>query len=167
MDGMSIDDLKSDSGALNPIQFLQKHGDGFLLVFARAGERLRRDQVSTRVDENVTSSIQLRIFAVQSEFDWIDVGRTPNNDISIPDNTISKLHAWFKRESNGRFTLYDAGSRNGTRVDDQRVGERGRAEGILLAGSASIEFGSVRARFVTAEILQDFICTVTQQQRPT
>jgi pSer/pThr/pTyr-binding forkhead associated (FHA) protein len=166
VEGFAIKDLEADSGALRPLEFRQKHGDGFLMVFARSGEKAKRKQVATELGTQSTSSIDIRIFAVKSDFEWIDVGRTPNCDITIPDSTISKLHAWFRSDGSGGFTLFDAGSRNGTRVNDQPVEQRGNGNGTELTGNSSIEFGSVRARYVTASTLQDFVCSVTQQKKP-
>src|SRR3712207_3012192 len=46
----------------------------------------------------------------------ITVGRTGNNDVVLDDGTVSRFHAWFQRETDGRYTLTDAGSKNGSFV---------------------------------------------------
>ncbi len=45
----------------------------------------------------------------------ITVGRTANNDLVVPDASVSRLHAWFRLVGT-RIELSDAGSRNGTTV---------------------------------------------------
>jgi hypothetical protein len=54
----------------------------------------------------------------------ISVGRTRSVDISLPHAKVSKLHAYFVIQGAGaevRGTLTDAGSTNGTFVDDMRI----------------------------------------------
>ena len=45
--------------------------------------------------------------------DRITIGRTSNNDIAIPDHSISRLHAYL-RFHNNRWLVADAGSKNGS-----------------------------------------------------
>jgi hypothetical protein len=161
----AVPDLADDAGALRPLEFRQRHGDGFLLVFSRSSQRTERRRVDTVMDSNATAALDVRIHVLLSEFEWIDCGRTPNNDVVIDDATVSKLHAWMRLEG-GIYVLYDADSRNGTRVADRDAGKRGGGEGAKLRDNIGVELGSVRARFVSAMTLQGFICTVTQQEKP-
>jgi hypothetical protein len=50
--------------------------------------------------------------------DKITIGRTPNNDVVIPDDGISKFHAYIAASAS-RWRIVDAGSSNGTRVSDR------------------------------------------------
>ncbi len=52
--------------------------------------------------------------------DEITVGRDPNADILLDDSTVSRAHAIFRRV-NGAYSVFDAGSLNGTYVNRQRV----------------------------------------------
>lgn len=45
--------------------------------------------------------------------DRITIGRTSNNDVSIPDHSISRLHAYVKRAGT-TWVVADAGSKNGS-----------------------------------------------------
>jgi hypothetical protein len=45
--------------------------------------------------------------------DRITIGRTSNNDVSIPDHSISRLHAYVKLTGNV-WVVADAGSKNGS-----------------------------------------------------
>ncbi len=47
------------------------------------------------------------------------VGRTPNNDIALPDESVSKVQAFFQLGADGIWLLHDADSTNGTRVGEQ------------------------------------------------
>ena len=51
----------------------------------------------------------------------ISVGRARNNDIVLPDSSVSKLHAHFKLNKAKEVSVVDAGSRNGTRVNTRKV----------------------------------------------
>ena len=52
--------------------------------------------------------------------DEITVGRDPSSDILLDDSTVSRTHAVFRR-INGKYSVIDAGSLNGTYVNRQRV----------------------------------------------
>jgi len=72
-------------------------------------------------------SAVLPIRKIQSTFpDMITVGRTANNDIVVADVSVSRFHAFFAVLDEG-VALADAGSRNGTQVDGERLEPRGPA----------------------------------------
>lgn len=50
----------------------------------------------------------------------ITLGRAPNNDLVLPDQRVSKFHAYFRRVG-AQWMLNDANSMNGTWVDDAPV----------------------------------------------
>ena len=52
------------------------------------------------------------------------VGRRPFNTVMVADPAVSRIHAWIgRRAGDERFTLYDAGSRSGTILNNQPVRE--------------------------------------------
>ena len=62
------------------------------------------------------------------------VGRHPESDIFLNDVTVSRQHCRFVLEE-GRLTVEDSGSTNGTYVNDVRVDEaRLRAGDEVLVG---------------------------------
>jgi pSer/pThr/pTyr-binding forkhead associated (FHA) protein len=50
----------------------------------------------------------------------ITLGRTANNDLVVSDVQVSKFHAWFRIKGNV-VEVCDAGSRNGTYLNDVRI----------------------------------------------
>ncbi len=56
--------------------------------------------------------------------DMVTIGRVPNNDIVLAYPTVSKVHAYLRREGEG-WRLHDNRSRNGTFVARRRVAAGG------------------------------------------
>ncbi len=78
----------------------------------------------------------------------VKLGREPTNDLVIDDATLSRVHLVFERVAGG-WTVRDAGSRNGTRVDGEPVGQGA----VPLVPGSSIEAGAVRLSFHDAPSL--------------
>jgi FHA domain len=95
--------------------------------------------------------ILIAIRKVQSSFpSMITVGRTANNDLTIPDIEISKFHAYFRLVAGrpDRVELIDAGSRNGTWVGDHRLPPKGAPAQVVLGDT--VRFGSLAFTLVSA-----------------
>ena len=52
---------------------------------------------------------------------WALLGRDPDADIRIPDNTVSRVHAAIAWADGSGFVLGDLGSRNGVHVNGRRI----------------------------------------------
>jgi len=65
----------------------------------------------------------------------ITLGRAANNDLVVPDQRVSKFHAYLRRQGD-TWTLTDANSTNGTRVDGVPVPPH---QGVPLRSGAQIE----------------------------
>lgn len=70
----------------------------------------------------------------------MNIGRAANNDIVIPEQTVSNHHARITIE-NGSFFLTDLGSTNGTFVNGTRVDRK------LLKPGDIIKFGAANSKF--------------------
>lgn len=77
----------------------------------------------------------------------ITVGRTGNNDVVLDDGTVSRFHAWFQRETGGRFILTDAGSKNGSFVGGVRLTPRRPSP---ISDGTRLRFGQVDVTFYLA-----------------
>ena len=63
------------------------------------------------------------------ERDVTTVGRHPDRDIFLDDITVSRRHAEFVRSADGRYSVRDVGSLNGTYVNRERADEAALAHG--------------------------------------
>ncbi len=91
----------------------------------------------------------------------VTVGRTENNDIVIVDNSVSRFHAYFRRDdATGHWSITDADSKNGSRMAGRRL--EPRKETPLVDG-AEIKFGSVVVTFFLPNSFYEY---VRRQVRP-
>jgi pSer/pThr/pTyr-binding forkhead associated (FHA) protein len=66
------------------------------------------------------------------------VGRTQENDVTIPHPSISREHAQLKRQDNGSYILSDMGSSNGTIVRGKKI-----HKAVTVYHGDMIQFGQV------------------------
>jgi hypothetical protein len=72
----------------------------------------------------------------------ITVGRTSNSDLVIPDDSVSKLHAFFQRLGDSNvFGLTDAESTNGTFLNDVRL--TAHATPVAAPPGSRVRFGRI------------------------
>jgi hypothetical protein len=84
---------------------------------------------------------------------FISVGRVAKNDVVIDDGSLSRYHAFLRRGDNGEYSIQDAGSRNGTKVDDTPVPVRGSGEPVTLKSGSTVRIGGVSVSFLSAQDL--------------
>lgn len=74
----------------------------------------------------------------------VKLGRDASCDLVIDDATLSRVHLVFRHEAGGRWTVRDAGSRNGSRLDGRPLRDAARP----LAPGSVLEAGAVRLSFL-------------------
>lgn len=95
-------------------------------------------------------------------FPHLTVGRTRNHDVVIIDDTVSKFHASLRIEQ-GRLTVLDEGSRNGTTVDAKPVPARGAGSPVVVPSHATICFGTVALVHLSSKDLRAFLDEFTKR----
>ncbi len=78
----------------------------------------------------------------------LSIGRAPENDLTLPDPTVSSQHARLDNNVHGAWTITDLGSSNGTRVNGRFV--RGA---VPLMGGSVIMLGNSRIVFLDTCLL--------------
>lgn len=86
--------------------------------------------------------------------DQISIGRTRNCDVVLRHRSVSKLHAHFRREVDGKFRLIDNGSQNGTRVNGKLLLE-GEQQPVVVGDL--IQFGHLTVTLTDAAGLFDML----------
>jgi len=76
--------------------------------------------------------------------DLVTVGRHPNADVFLDDVTVSRRHAEISR-SNGKFTIKDLVSLNGTYFEGARVDSQ------ALANGSEIQIGKYHFTFYASK----------------
>lgn len=76
--------------------------------------------------------------------DTVLIGRSSSNDVRLAHTSVSKLHARVRYGADGRPLLSDAGSSNGTRVQDRSIGE----EPVPLTSGDVVQLGSCTFRLL-------------------
>ena len=165
---LGIEDLRLDAARLSPEEFEDRHGDAFLL-FSSTGFKQPMSATSTEVlllelDEEVgerTAGVSIRIMPIRaaknSHTHLITVGRAANNDVAISDISVSRFHAFFKRSPAGGFQLHDAGSSNGTIVNESSVCTKEAGPPMDVKSGDNIRFGQVDVTFLEANALRSYV----------
>jgi hypothetical protein len=79
----------------------------------------------------------------------VTLGRTTNNDIVLDDASVSRFHGWLQKDDgSGRWTLTDAGSKNGTWVDNGKLSPK---KPVILENSTKVRVGNLELTFYTAQ----------------
>jgi len=78
------------------------------------------------------------------------VGRADENEIVLPDLSVSMFHAVFRRGPRWQYLVSDAGSRNGTFVSGQPAPESEQGPGREVEPGVELRFGNMRLTFVLA-----------------
>jgi hypothetical protein len=166
--GMPIRALRDDARGLARDSFEQRYGRAFLLLSAADLSTPRPTLTDVRLDDEPvayrrvesTASLSLIVFAVRhngrSASHLITLGRAPDNDVIVPDVSISRFHAFVKEDADGRWLLQDAGSTNGTTVNGQAVPRQGHGPACELTSGADVRLGQVDLTFLDSAALVSF-----------
>jgi hypothetical protein len=148
--------------------FRVQHGGAFLL--ARA-EQVGDARIHGRPEWTVAAEgpaaapevgrlgLDYRVLAVRrrqenSRRGLISVGRAENCDVVVADLSVSIYHAFFLPKPDGSFVLQDAGSKNGTFLDDLPVPRQGKGPPLPLEAGSQVRFGDVGFLFLPAAEFQ-------------
>ncbi|MCK6552483.1 FHA domain-containing protein [Myxococcota bacterium] len=171
-----LDSYLADAMSLDPSEFLARYHWPMLVipepnpaVMAKITrpETVIRDDPTLMASSDPTSprmsgaSLDALCLEVRpkpgSSADRITLGRSPEADVVLIDETISRIHAelaWDRERE--RAMLTDHGGRNGTQVDGLRLPEHGRT--VLVPG-AVVAFGALVTRYYSPRAFLAWLST--------
>lgn len=140
------------------VVFRRRHAAPVLIVTGRAaelvGERSSREvtMLSKPGGGDVKSlALMHRVFPIiKAPFSPrgpVLVGRTGDNDVAIPEYSISKRHCFFEFQP-GEISIFDCGSTNGTLLDGQKLEPK---KGTRLKGGEIVTLGRYAFMFQPAD----------------
>ena len=165
--GVPIRELRADARELARPQFEERHGRAFLLLSAADLSTPRPTITEVRLDDEraparmeSTANLSLVVYPLRrthrSASHLITLGRAPDNDVVVPDVSISRFHAFVKQDANGRWLMQDAGSTNGTTVNGSSVPRQGHGPAAELSPGDDVRLGQVELTFLDSEALVSF-----------
>lgn len=161
-----------DAQSLPDDDFRQRHGLGFLMHHGPLG-KLKPITGSATMHVTVTPGsagnevppqLDFVVFPLCSRTDdpkteQLTIGRTAECDVVINDESISKFHAVLHL-TGGEFSIADAGSANGTLVNDEQVPNFASGATVLKAGDR-VRLGSVEVTYLPAQQFRDVVAQLT------
>ncbi len=168
--GLPLESFRQDAQRLSADDFDSRHGSAFLLLSATA---LKQPKSGTATEVNLldfgeedeagerTAGLSVQVFPIRAATNslahLVTVGRTSRNDLTIPDISVSRFHAFFRRTPDGRFQLHDADSSNGTTVNGFSVCTKETGPPTDLETGDNVRFGQIDVTFLKADALQSFV----------
>jgi hypothetical protein len=164
--GLTLESLRDEARTLSREEFEARHGAAFLLLsavrphapqntFSTHLELLGDDDASER-----TGAISTLVYPLRSAVHIVSVGRASDNDVVVPDRSISRRHAFLKRGADGGFLVLDAGSSNGTTVNGASVMVRGAGQPTRVRPGDTIRLGGLEFTFADAKGLREFAASL-------
>ncbi|HOX42891.1 MAG TPA: FHA domain-containing protein [Myxococcota bacterium] len=165
-----IESFAKDVKELDPPGFRARHGGAFLLMHGSDAQLSRPGQLPqwTVVSDDVQGYHGARDLAKNyvvialkqrrpSRLGHIAVGRAETCDLVVPDTSVSLYHAFFREEQDGGFVLQDAGSKNGTWVNDQRVPAQGKGPPARVESGSEVRIGNMEFLFLGCNEFRELI----------
>jgi hypothetical protein len=152
-----LKDFQEEMRRVGDVVFKQRHRSPVLIVLGKIAELVDDDashdktMVAARSPDGVHEmALVNRVFPVlksaYTQRGPVVLGRSGENDIAIPEFSISNRHCYFEFEAEGIF-LTDCGSTNGTIVGDVPIAP---GESVELEDGAAISLGRFAFSFRTA-----------------
>lgn len=170
----TLGDFFEDARNLDLNGFIERHGNAFFLhhgPFGDIEEADGRDKTLAREPQPESGSSfnpqsDFLVFSIRPGRDPqnrqpIRVGRGETGDLVIPDASISHVHAHLITDAKGHFSLLDALSMNGSRINDKPVPTKGNGDPVPLHSGDRVSLGSLNLTFLEAPEFRTLILRLT------
>jgi hypothetical protein len=175
---ITLAQLAKECGAVDLPSFQRRYGEAFLLYTGQSVEmkpahrqwqptkQTKQRRIGSAAPEELSKIIVYPL--PDSTLDpWVaTVGRVEPNHVLLPDESVSVFHAIFSRGKRGEFLLQDAGSKNGTFVNDEVVLHRDHRRPRRIKPNDGVRFGSVILTFLLPAEIHDLIRVLAAVRPP-
>ena len=161
-----LDDFVQELKRLGEVGFRKRHETPVLIVTGRStrGRRADLDEEETRSispkasgKRHASLALVHRVYPLTKSPHGppgpVVVGRTYDNDVTIPEYSISKRHCAFEIKD-GMMTVFDCGSKNGTSMNGARLVANSP---VLLCGGEQITMGRFTFVYETPAGFLEFV----------
>ncbi len=149
LSGRPLTTFIEDAATLSNDKFAEKNGHFFLLLQEALNDEPTSGRTLSESDAHTTGSIVFLAFPLRrkknSQVRFVSIGRTANNDVVLPERSISKFHAFFPNPVEP--LIHDGGSFNGTFVNGEKVCERGAGPATKLEAGDTLKMGILSLTF--------------------
>jgi hypothetical protein len=168
MPSVYLKDYKAELGLVGDVVFKARYRTPVLIVVGKAAELVEgpsgmdKTMVATKSPDSAQAMALVdRVFPVNkaphAQRGPIMLGRSGDNDIAIPEYSISKRQCYFEFEFDG-IKITDCGSTNGTLVEDVRIPAR---EPVTIKDGTNISLGRFAFVFHTANGFHAYVKSLT------
>lgn len=124
-------------------------------VVEEVGDETQLDLMAPGMAGASLDALCLELRPLDAQRNRIRIGRSPNSDVVLIDQSISRAHADILWDApSERAVLIDLETKNGTSVDQRRIDPR--QETILVAGCL-ITFGSLVTRYYSPKAFRTWL----------
>lgn len=161
--GIDLRVLAADARTLSPEDFEDAHGDAFLLLTTSrlvdprgpAATALQFDDDAPGDTASVTTLVHPVRRTGRGVGPFVSLGRTSNNDVVLPDHSVSRFHAFLNQTSEA-WSIQDAGSTNGTKVNNVEVAAQGDGPAVALKDGDTVRIGQVELTYLSGPALRSY-----------
>ena len=172
---IQLGDYSAGCRGFDAVTFAERFGEAFFLHHGPIGDlKAALDQKRT-ISLEVPLSSGRRTFNPKADYlvfpihktvkENLDknvfwVGRVGSNEIVIPDESVSAVHAYLVRRAGGEFHLQDMSSQNGTFLNGEPVAAQGRGDPSKLGSGDRVIFGGVEFTFLMMHEFRNLIASL-------
>lgn len=151
-----------DAGRLDEAAFCERHSLDVLVVEPYTMEE--EPELSTAAGGHLTSGVP-SVFPIEAKEahgmgDRITIGRTGNNDVSIPASDVSKFHGYLTQTAAGGWSYTDADSTFGSRLNGADLPPK---RAVALSCGDRLRVASIDMTLYTPSGLYAYLVKITQR----
>jgi pSer/pThr/pTyr-binding forkhead associated (FHA) protein len=146
-------------------EFIENHGEAFMLhhgpidklkISVGRKATVRIEASSIKPEGSFSPGTDYLVFPIYSPLaeesgeQTISIGRSEANEVTVPDDSVSEFHAFVQLGADGKMSVQDMNSTNGTFVNEMRVPAQGEGHAVTVMSGDQIRLGNLTFSFLSA-----------------